>query len=294
VSRRVLLAVGLLLGWLALPGAQAPLLVYFFDVGQGDAVLIQSPSGKAVLYDAGDSPDKIVSHLRSVGVTSLDLAIASHNHADHIGGMAEVLRRFSPRFYMDNGVPATTGTYRGVLAAAADAGVQLLEPTNRQVLLGNDVSLTVLPPAGIPGWEQNDNAIGAVLTYGKFRMSLAGDAEQRQWDWWGQHYPALLAHVQVHKASHHGSDHGDTARALLALSPEAVVISVGKNNLYQHPRPNVLQLYAERRSIVYRTDLNGTITVEAEPTGKFVVRVQRESGNRQPPVLDTSALSTRP
>lgn len=292
--RRVVAALGLLLAWLAVPGAQAPLRVYFFDVGQGDAALIQSPSGKAVLYDAGDSPDKIVAHLRSVGVTSLDLVIASHNHADHIGGMAEVLRTFSPRFYMDNGVPATTGTYRGVLAAAADVGVQLLEATNREVILGNDVSLTVLPPAGNPGWEQNDNVVGAILTYGKFRMSLGGDAEQRQWDWWGQHYPALLAHVQVHKASHHGSDHGDTARALLALSPEAVVISVGKNNLYQHPRPNALQLYAERRSVVYRTDANGTILVEAEPTGKYVVEVERESGNRHPAVLDASASPARP
>lgn len=292
--RRLVATVGLLFAWFILADAQAPLRVYFFDVGQGDAVLIQSPSGKAVLYDAGDSPDKIRSHLRSVGVTSLDLAIASHNHADHIGGMAEVLRSFSPRFYMDNGVPATTGTYRGVLAAAADAGIQLLEPTNRQVLLGNEASLTVLPPTGNPGWEQNDNAVGAILTYGKFRMSLAGDAEQRQWDWWEERYPALLAHVQIHKASHHGSDHGDTAGALLALSPEAVVISVGRNNLYQHPRPKALQLYAERRSVVYRTDLNGTIIVEAEPTGKYVVRVQRESGDRPPPLSGTSALSARP
>lgn len=81
------------------------LRIHFLDVGQGDAVLVQSPTGQNVLYDAGPPGADIVGHLRRLGVESLDLAIASHGHADHIGGMADVLRAYRPRFYMDNGAP---------------------------------------------------------------------------------------------------------------------------------------------------------------------------------------------
>lgn len=208
--------------------------------------------------------------------------IASHNHADHIGGLAEVIRRYHPRFYLDNGVPATTLQYAAVMKAAEEAGVQLLEANEREVQLGEEASLTILPPPGIPEWDQNDNSVGAILTYGKFRMLLGGDAEAREWDWWDAHYHSLLTHVQIYKASHHGSDHGDTASAFAALTPEVIVISVGQNNLYQHPSPEAMRLYATGDAAVYRTDVNGTVLVEASASGSYVVRVERgEAGKSQ-------------
>ena len=167
--------------------AQTPLRVHFFDVGQGDAVLIQSPSGQNVVYDAGPSRTRMVEHLESVGVTRVDLVIASHNHADHIGGLAEVLRTYRPRFYLENGVPATTLTYRRVLEAAAAVGSELLEPTARRLSLG-EVVLHVIPPPRIPGWDQNDNSVGLIVEYGDFHLSLGGDAEARQWAWWDERY----------------------------------------------------------------------------------------------------------
>jgi competence protein ComEC len=290
VIKRTLLLLCLFLVWATTAATQAPpLRVFFFDVGQGDAVLIQSPTGNTVVYDAGDSPTRVIEHLKAANITTLDLVIASHNHADHIGGIAELIRQFTPRFYMDNGVPATTGTYRSVLQAVADAGVQLLEPTNRQVLLGGDASLTILPPPGIAGWEQNDNTVGAILTYGAFRLSLGGDAERRQWDWWSQHYPKLLGHVQIHKASHHGSNNGDIEAALQQLTPEVVIISVGANNVYQHPRPEALKLYAASSATVYRTDVNGTVVIEAQPNGYYDVLVERGKAGQAASLANTPA-----
>ena len=128
--------------------AQPPLRIAFLDVGQGDAVLIESPSGQAVLYDGGPAAETALRYLEQRGVDTLDLVVASHNHADHIGGLAAVLRRYRPRFYLDNGVPATTQTYRRVLQAVEAAGSQLLEPTSRRINLG-DVVLHVLPPPGL-------------------------------------------------------------------------------------------------------------------------------------------------
>jgi beta-lactamase superfamily II metal-dependent hydrolase len=263
--------------------AQDTFRVYFFDVGQGDAVFIRSPSGPNVLYDAGDSPTRILAHLDAGGVSRIDLVVASHNHADHIGGLAEVIRRFRPRFYLDNGLPATTLSYRRVLEAVQSAGSQLLEPTNRQIRVGDNAFIDVLPPSGAPGWGQNDNVVGLVLSVGSFRLSLGGDAERRQWGWWTKHYPGLLRPVHIHKASHHGSTNGDIPAALSMLSPKTVVISVGQNNGYGHPRPEALRLYAQQGSQIYRTDINGTVTVEVDTSGQYSVRVERGEGANPPP-----------
>src|SRR6185503_13694583 len=154
-------------------------------------VLIQTPSGQNVVYDAGEDPTRMREYLAGLGVTQVGLAIASHNHADHIGGLAEVLRRYRPQLYMDNGVPATTQTYRRLLEAVAVVGSQLVEPTERRILLG-DVTLAVVPPPGIQDWEHNDNSIGLILEYGQFRLSLTGDSEPREWAWWLVNHPELL------------------------------------------------------------------------------------------------------
>ena len=184
---------------------------------------------------------------------------------------------FRPQYFMDNGVPATTQAYARLLEAVTAAGSQLLEPTSRRILLG-DASLVVVPPPGIPDWDQNDNSIAIVVEYGSFRLSLTGDAEPRQWAWWLTHHSEPLATVQVHKSSHHGSINGDTAAGIGQLSPEAVIVSVGEGNSYGHPDPQTLRLYAENGATVYRTDQDGTVIVEAQPSGTYTVRVERGEG----------------
>ena len=258
-----------------------PLRIAFLDVGQGDAILIESPSGQAVLYDGGPSSEAALRYLEQRGVDTLDLVVASHNHADHIGGLAAVLRRYRPRFYLDNGVPATTQTYRRVLQAVEAAGSQLLEPTSRRISLG-EVVLHVLPPPGQPGGDQNNNSVGLLVEYGTFRLLLAGDAEGRQWEWWLRQPAALLQPVHVHKASHHGSRNGDTATALNRVRPEVVIIGVGGNS-YGHPHADALGLYQIQGATVYRTDQHGTVVVKAQQSGQYRIAVERGQGARPPP-----------
>jgi competence protein ComEC len=260
-----------------------PLRIHFVDVGQGDGVLIQSPSGQNVVYDGGETPTRMRDYLTSLGVSAVGLVIASHNHADHIGGLAEVLRLFRPQFYMDNGVPATTQTYARVLEAVTASGSQLFEPTSRRITLG-DAALTVIPPPGIPEWDQNDNSIGLMVEYGAFRLSLMGDAESREWAWWLTHHSSSFAPVvHVHKASHHGSINGDTEAGITKLAPKTVMVSAGLNNTYGHPDAQALSLYAAHGATVYRTDLQGTIVIEAQLTGEYTVRVERGEGAQPPP-----------
>lgn len=282
---RGLIALLLLAIWTSGVGGQGPpppsLRVHFIDVGQGDAVLIQSPSGQNVVYDAGEHPTRVRDYLTGLGVSNLGAAIASHNHADHIGGLVEVVKHFRPRFYMDNGVPTTTQTYARLQEAVAVVGSQLLEPTARRITLG-EAALTIVPPPGIPDWDQNDNSIGVVLDYGAFRLSLAGDAEPREWAWWRTHAPDWLRPVHVHKASHHGSMNGDTAEGVSMLAPKLVVIGVGIGNTYGHPDQAALQLYANAAQ-VFRTDHHGTVIVEAQASGGYSVSVERGEGAKPLP-----------
>ena len=220
-------------------------------------------------------------YLEALGVRQVGLVVASHNHADHIGGLSEVVRLLRPQFYMDSGVPATTQTYARVLEAVA-AGGQLLEPTARRIALG-EATLVVVPPPGIAAWDQNDNSIGLVVEYGAFRLSLAGDAEPREWAWWATHQPDWLTPVHVHKASHHGSLNGDTSAGMAALSPEVVVVSAGEGNSYGHPDRDALRLYTGNGASVYRTDVHGTVVVEAQRSGAYTVRVERGEGAEPPP-----------
>lgn len=287
VVRSVVLISALLFFWTPTSAQNLP-RVHFFDVGQGDAILIQSPSGQNAVYDGGPNGASLLARVNQLKVGKIDLVIASHNHADHISGLAGVLERFRPRFYMDNGIPATTLTYQGVLLAGQRAGSQLLEPTARRLSMG-DVVLQVLPPPGNPGWEQNDNSIGIIVEYGEFRLSLAGDAQQREWAWWLASHSNLLRAVHVHKASHHGSRNGDSGGAIERLAPKTVIVGVGATNAYGHPDPEALLLY--RNATVYRTDLHGTVVVEADRSGRYTVLTERGQAPR-PSLLSPVATPT--
>lgn len=258
--------------------SDSPLQLHFLDVGQGDAVLIRGPDGRSVLYDGGPRGSGTVELLRGLGVEDLELVIASHNHADHIGGLEEVIRAFSPRFYMDNGVPYTTLTYARVLDAVEGAGSELMEPTLRTITLG-DVRLRIVPPPGGEADEQNVNSVGVRVEYGDFAAFLGGDAEPPQWAWWLEAHPDELRPVHVHKASHHGSRNGDTPAGIEALRPDVVVIGVGATNTYGHPHPWTLARYREIGARVHRTDRDGTILVEAGQAGGFEVRSGRAAAD---------------
>ncbi len=255
---------------ISLPVNAQALTLHFIDVGQGDSVLIQSPSGQNVLYDGGRKDDDALAYLQSVGVIKLDLVIASHADADHIGGLEAVVSYYRPRFFIDNGIPYTTQTYFGLLEAVEAVGSQLIEPTDRRIGLG-DASLQLIPPPGDESLGNNDNSVGVIVSYGDFDAALTGDAEQPEFAWWLANVPNLLRPVEVYKAAHHGSPNGDSPDSVETFSPETVVISVGLDYSYGHPSPEALALYESIGANIYRTDLQGTIIVSASADGTYRV-----------------------
>jgi len=262
------------------------LTLHFIDVGQGDSVLIQSPSGQNVLYDGGRKDDDALAYLQSVGVTKLDLVIASHADADHIGGLEAVVDYYQPKLFLDNGLPHPTQTYEGLIRAVQTAGSQLVPPTARRIGLG-DAALQVIPPPDDPSLDSNSHSVGVIVSYGEFDAALTGDAEQPEFAWWLANVPELLHPVEVYKAAHHGSPNGDSPDSVKTFRPEAVVISVGLNNSYGHPSAEALALYDSIGAQVYRTDLQGTIIVTAKADGTYEVNADPST-----PALATPAPST--
>jgi len=247
-------------------GQDPPVYVTFLDVGQGDAVLITSPEGKRALVDAGPGVD-LGPALARWGVDSLDLVVASHPHADHIGGMTQVLGSRPVRFYMDNGQPHTTRTYEVVMKMLLDRPeITYLEAVPRTLQLGS-VTLRVLPMPRDPGSNLNNRSVGIIVEYGSFSAFLSGDSEQLEL----QHFVSagVVPDVTLLKAPHHGSNNGMTDAFLSVAAPEVVVISVGAENDYGHPMPMALRAYARISDQVLRTDRDGEVVVAGYADGRY-------------------------
>jgi len=244
--------------------------VTFLDVGQGDAVLVRSPEGQTALIDAGDRAP--LEALRAMGVDRIDLLVATHPHADHIGGMEEVLAHFPVRFYMDNGQPHTTVTYRNLLATLERrTDVTYLAAEPRTLTLGS-VELQVLPLPAVDAVDHNDRSVALVLRYGSFLAFLSGDSERFELDWLTER--GAVPDVVLLKAAHHGAENGFTQGFLRAVRPEVVVISVGRNS-YGHPRPEAVSAYESAGAALYRTDSDGPVTVHGYPDGRWQVETAR-------------------
>jgi len=261
-----------LLAALAVATAAAQTTIRVLDVGQGDAVLIQS-QGRAALVDAG-ADGTAARALAGLRVVRIDLAVASHNHADHIGGMPDVLASVPVRFYMDNAVPSRVAPYRATAAALRRSPATVrLRPVARTFTLGSARIHVLAPPAEIDGDPQNNHSIGLLVEQGAFRMLLTGDSEVEELNYWMD--AGLLPRVTVLKAAHHGSRNGVTPRLLAIVRPKAVVISSGAGNEYGHPHAAALRYYAAGGRSVWRTDLHGTVTIHVSADGAFRITSAR-------------------
>jgi len=265
----ILVWLGLALAWPTVALAQ-DLVIRFLNVGQGDAALITSPDGKTALIDGGGDNGYASYDLDTLGVDTLDLVIASHGHADHIGGLADILRTTVVHAYMDNGMAAATQAYGSVSAVVDAHHMTYLQPTPRTISLGS-VSLRILPRPARPD-GQNNASVGVLLTYGGFSVLFTGDAETEERQYWRLN--ARLPRVTVLKVAHHGASNGTDRAWIGALRPKVAVISVGANNDYGHPSSRTLSILRGAGAAVFRTDQDGAVIVTVSPTGAVAVRTE--------------------
>ena len=246
--------------------------IRFLDVGQGDAAVVRSPEGKTMLVDAGPDDGVVEHYLRLLHIDTLDLVVASHNHADHISGMVSVLSDETVRFYMDNGVPATTRVYARVLDEVQASGATYLNPTARTIHLGS-VDVRVIPP--MPGVEtQNNASVGLLVTYGRFSALFTGDAEGPERHYWlGRD---SLPDVTVLKVAHHGSINGTDSTWVGGVNPCVAVISVGEGNRYGHPSNETIRTLTRAAVMTFRTDQDGTVELAADRNGAITIHATKD------------------
>jgi competence protein ComEC len=196
--------------------------------------------------------------------------------------MAEVIRRFRPRVFLDNGSSHTTPHYLRLIELVRDRGITTIMPTDRprRIELGS-VILMVFPKTPENPADENDNSVGIRVQHGTFSVLLPGDAERAERGLWEQMAPDLCARATVLKLAHHGSNNGTDARWLDLVRPELAVASVGKGNSFGHPGSETLALLARSEIPLLRTDRDGTIVVESDRRRWRVVG--RQIAARGPP-----------
>ena len=243
--------------------AEGTMQVDIIDVGQGESILITTAE-KSVLIDAGenDMGDEVLAHLAKRGITKLDLAIGTHAHSDHIGGMDTVLAEIpTDEFWMgimpEELVPSTK-TYMDVLEQLDIGRVPYREPeVGTQYDLGGGGVLTVFGPQGIPD-DLNNCSLVCRIDFGESSFLFSGDTEEAM-------EKKILKSgmdldVDVMTMGHHGSSTSSCTEYFKAASPEYAVISCGTNNSYGHPHTETIKKLKNADVLYRRTDINGTVT----------------------------------
>jgi competence protein ComEC len=263
------LGVAVVLAWIT--ASQMPdrrLHIHFFDVGQGDAILIECPNGQQILVDGGPDPSVLLSHLgrrMPFWDRSLDLVVLTHPEADHVGGLMDVLKRYDVGLVLDSGQECTSATCESWKALIEEKGIPCRRAQTGMTLdVGQDVRLDVLhPPARLmtsTSSDINNNSVVLRLQFGQFSALLTGDVMEEA-------ESLLLASGQsldslVLKVPHHGGDTSLTTPFLEAVNPELAIISAGADNRFGHPDEVTLEKLGD--TTTYRTDLDGSIEIATD------------------------------
>ena len=248
-------------------GVLSHLQVSFFDVGQGDGMLLRTPYGHDVLIDAGPTG----SIVNKLGATlpwynrDLELVIITHPHADHYRGLFEVLKRYEIKKVIVPDVTTTSSLYQKLITQLQEQHIPVIRLKYPiRLRMGHDLTLDLLFPDHPLGTikSMNDASLTGMLTFKHSRILLPGDLEAK-----GENYLIKKqAHLKadVLKVGHHGSKTSTTEAWLSAIDPDYAIISVGAKNSYGHPHPSVVERLQEHDVTTYRTDVQGDITLTSD------------------------------
>lgn len=238
------------------------LTVTWLDVGQGDAAVIQC-GGQSMLIDGG-KPEKssyIYAWLQQHGLSYLDVIVATHVDADHIGGLAGALNYASVGTAYCPETTGTTETFQSFVKYLAQRGKQITVPTAGETFALGGAQVQILGPLH-RAEDSNDNSIVLKVSFGATSFLFTGDAER------AEEQDLLNAGVNLQstvlKVGHHGSDTSTSYPFLRAVAPQYAVISVGAGNSYGHPTEAVLSRLQDAGVTTFRTDMQGEITAVSD------------------------------
>ena len=237
---------------------QGELQVYFLDVGQADSILIKS-NNEYMLIDGGNNNDGplLVKYFQSLGIKEFKYIVGPHPHEDHIGGLDDVIKNFTiDNIYIPDAM-TTTKTFEDLLDSIDEKNLTYKVPKiNSTFPLGN-ANLKVIY-TGTDTSDLNNTSIVLKLTYQDISILLTGDATSET------EKKILNKDINstVLKVGHHGSKYSSTESFLKKVNPKYAIISVGKNNIYNHPATTTINKLEKLNTKIYRTDQDGTILLE--------------------------------
>lgn len=265
--------------------------VYYIDVGQGDSILIQTPEDNFILIDAGYSSTTVVDFLNALSITTLEALIASHPDADHIGGADEVIYEFDVLSIYHPGYEKATQAYQNFITAAESEGCPIY--TDDDLDPGDYINISDVLTAQILHIDKNasssndasivlrvDHNLVSFLFPGDISSTVESELIQNQ-----------DVDIDILKVAHHGSKYSTSDDFLDEATPSDSVISVGENNPYGHPTPETLARLIAHNSTIYRTDLNGTVTVTTFGT-TWDITVENTTIPNNPPNTPTNPSPT--
>jgi len=255
------------LGSVAVPHRTSGVTLHFLDVGQGDAAVLRTPGGRWILIDAGPASDRsdagrrvIVPFLARQRAPGLALAVISHAHLDHLGGLGAVLDRYPAARVLEPGALLGDSLYTGLLDLLAGRGIAWTAARDGLAFTIDSVRFTVLhPDAGWAEWQMdvNEDSVVLLAEYGAFRALFVGDAGLRA----EARLAGRVGRVSVLKVGHHGSRSASGAAWLAELQPAVAVMSLATGNRYGHPHAEVLVRLRQAGIGAWRTDRDGTVSI---------------------------------
>ena len=244
-------------------GEENELVVNFLDVGQGDAILIQSPKGE-VLIDGGPGRQVLeeMGRIMPFFDRKIELLILTHPDADHINGLVEVLKNYEVLEVVETGVANNNQGYQEWQRLIKDKKIKdTLAKKGDKIDLGGGIELDFLWPNDNLENKKientNDTSIVNLLDWGETEVILTGDAETKVLDKIAEENPGI--DIEILKQSHHGSKNGISQKFLETFGPQVSVISVGAKNRYGHPHQDTLDILNKLGIKIYRTDEQGAI-----------------------------------
>jgi competence protein ComEC len=253
------------------------------DIGQGDAILVESASGRTMLVDGGPDPELTLRRLGAnlpFATRRIDVMVLSHPHQDHVAGLVDVLGRFRVEALLHADIDFENPAYRHLLADAPGEAAITVARAGQRFALDASTTLEVLYPTGadaaapLPEGDINNGSVVLLLRYGGFSALLTGDAEAPvEAALVGRN---LVPVVDLLKVGHHGSHSSTTPGLVDALRPTVAVISAGRDNEYGHPAAETLATLGARPEIAtFRTDLDGDVEVVSDGA---TYRVRTDAG----------------
>ncbi|MDQ3076100.1 MAG: MBL fold metallo-hydrolase [bacterium] len=268
----LLLFIALFIFYLDWQSSHRNLTFAVLNVGQGDAIFIESPTGTQILVDGGPRGKGMseLSRVMPLFDNTIDAIIITNPDADHIAGFLDVLKNYKVGQVFEAGTFNDSKTYRNLKDQIKNKNIpNTLAKKGMRLDLGGGAVIDILfPDRDVSAWTTNDGSIVAKLTYGETSIMLTGDSTSETEDIILQSFSPSYLNSDILKVGHHGSHTSTSVEFVNAITPEYSLISLGKTNKYGHPHKETLETLENFGTEILRTDELGTIIFKCDTMGE--------------------------